>query len=168
MTDDTLPIVFKANRLSAFFLFACCAFTAFAGVMKISDDSFHYSMERWGPFTIEPSTSGWLMVAISLPAGLVALTIVVRGCPRLALAESGIVLSRCFRAPVTIAWSELADVTVMRAWVPSRGRSTMVDAVFLVTRDGKKIGAGPVGKSDKIEAAVRRVAARMTVALPKG
>lgn len=165
MADDTLPIVFKANRLSAFFLFAFCAFTVFAGIMKITDDRFHYSMERWGPLTISPSTSGWLMVAICLPVGLVALTIVVRGCPRLTLGETGIVLSRCFQAPVSIAWRDLADVTVLRTRVWSRGRSTVVDAVYLVTKEGKRIGAGPVGKSEKIEDAIRRVAARMKVAL---
>src|SRR5690606_26753942 len=115
MADDTLPIVFKANRLSAFFLFAFCAFTVFAGIMKITDDSFRYSADHWGPLTLESSTSGWLMVAVCLPVGLVALTIVVRGCPRLSLGETGIVVGQCFRAPVTISWSDLADVTVMRA-----------------------------------------------------
>ena len=166
MADDPLPIVFKGNRVTGFLIFACCAFTVFAGVMKITDDGFH-SVERWGPFTIEPSTSGWLMVAVCLPVGLVALTILVRGCPRLTLAESGIVLSQCFRAPVTIPWNDLADIRVMRATVWSGFRSSKVDAVFLVTKDGKEIGAGPVGKSDEIAETVRRVAARMKMALPE-
>lgn len=165
MADDTLPVVFKANRVSAFFLFACCAFTVFVGIVKITDDSFRYSADHWGPLTLDSSTSGWLMVAIGLPIGLVALTIVVRGCPRLALGESGIVLSQCFRAPVTIAWRDLADVKVMRARVWSRGRSTLVDAVYLVTKEGKQIGAGPVGPADKIADAVRRTAARIKVGL---
>ena len=99
MTDDTLPIVFKSKPLTGLIMFAIGAAIAAVGIVKITDDSFSYSMERWGPFEIDPQTSGWLMVAIGVPFALIALVTVVRRCPTLTLDESGIAANRCFGTP---------------------------------------------------------------------
>jgi hypothetical protein len=74
------------------------------------------------------------------------------------LAESGILINRCLRAPVEIAWSEFAGVTSRSISV----RGGMARIVYLQTKDGRDISPGPVrGKVEDIEATVLRVAARM-------
>jgi hypothetical protein len=161
MTDDTLPIVFKSKPLTGLVMLAIGAAIAAVGIVKITDDSFSYSMERWGPIEIDPQTSGWLMVAIGVPFAFVALVTVVRRCPTLTLDETGLLSNRCFGTPLHIPWSGLADVVIKHMVVPARGRTTPVDVLFLVTNEGKQIGVGPIGEPRDIAAAIERVAERM-------
>jgi hypothetical protein len=47
---------------------------------------------------------------------------------------------------------------------PGRGRTTVVDLVYVMTKDGKEIGVGANESGRDIEGAIRRVAARMKTA----
>jgi hypothetical protein len=165
MTEDKLPIVYRANIFGAAVTLVLCFFAVCAGYARITDDSFHYSSSHFGPFEFSPTVTGWGLVVVGLPFGLFALTAIVRRCPTLTLAESGIVIRRCFRDPVDIPWSEFADVMIRSM----RARGGTVRIVYVVTKAGKEIGPGPVrGKAEDIEATIRRVAARMNAALPAG
>ena len=161
MPDETLPIVYTSKLGLNLVVLAVCVFVTVVGIIKITDDSFSYSMERYGPFEITPQTSGWLMVAIGAPLAFYALVMVTRRCPRLRLDETGLVLSRCFGNPVHIPWSRLADVVVRQMLVPGRGRVTRVDMLYARTDDGKQISLGNYGRPEDIADAIRRVAARM-------
>ena len=129
------------------------------GIAKITDDSFHYGEERWGPFLVEPATSGWFMLAVGLPCAIYALVMIVRRCPTLTLDESGILLSRCFGAPVHIPWGQLKNVFVRHAVVPGR-RWTSVDVAYVVTDEGREFATG-VEPGEEVAETIRRVAARM-------
>jgi hypothetical protein len=138
-----------------------CILSVWGGIAKITDDSFSYSMERWGPFEITPQTSGWFMLVVGLAFGLYALLMIVRRCPTLTLDETGILFSRCIGDPVQLPWSRLADVIVRRASIPARGRVTRVEMVYLVADDGKEIGVGDFGLGHALADTIRRVATRM-------
>src|ERR1700710_441262 len=127
MADDRLPIVFKSNRFGAIIFIVFGIVAVWAGIAKITDDSYHYSGHQWGPFHLSSYTEGWLMVAICLPFVLYAAVAIVRGCPTLTLDEPGVVLGRCFGEPVRIPWNQLADVVIRTARIPGRGRTTVVD-----------------------------------------
>jgi hypothetical protein len=162
MTDDELPIVYKGNVLGAAVTLVFCFFAVWAGYARITDEGYHYSSSHFGPFEFSPAVTGWALIAIGLPFGFLALFAIVRRCPTLTLAESGIIIRRCLRDPVNVAWSEFADVTIRS--ISARGGIARI--VYVVTKDGKDISPGPVrGKADDIEATIRRVAARMGAAL---
>ncbi len=161
MADDTLPIVFRSRRLTGLIMTAVGAFIVAAGIAKAADDSFSHSDDHFGPFTFSSQTTGWLMIAIGLPFALYALVTVVRGCPTLRLDDAGLLLSRCLQSPVSLPWSQLANVVIKRIPAPTRGRVTMVDVLFLVTDEGKEIGVGNVGEPRTIAEKIKRVGARM-------
>jgi hypothetical protein len=156
--DDRLPIVFRSNVIGAIVTLVLSALGVWAGYARIADESFHYGNSHIGPFNFSPLVFGWLMVVICLPFALVALGAIVRGCPTLTLAESGITVSRCFRGAVTIAWRDLSHVSTRS--IPMRHGTARV--VFLESKDGSSVSPGPVrGKAEDIEATILRVAARM-------
>jgi hypothetical protein len=160
MADDTLPIVFKSNRYGAIVSIIFGIVVVWAAIAKITDDSYAYSGSQWGPVYLSSHTEGWLMAALGLPLVLYAAMAIVRGCPTLTLDESGILLSRCFGGPIHIPWNQLADVVIRTARIPGRGRTTVVDVVYLITKDGRDISVGTIsGKASDIEGAIRRVAA---------
>jgi hypothetical protein len=164
MADDRLPIVFKSNIWGALFTALGCGVAVWAGI-AILTGSYYSSGAHLGPFHLSSDATGWFVLVVGLPMGLIAVMAVVRGCPRLTLAERGIVLSRCFGGVVNIAWSELAAVVIRTI----RARGGPVRIVYLVTKGGRDIGVGPVrGKAEDIQATIRRVAARMGVALREG
>ncbi len=99
MTDDKLPIVFKSSALMGLVMVAVGAGIAAVGIVRITDDSFSFSMERIGPFELDPQTVGWLMVAIGVPVALIALVTVVRRCPTLTLDETGLSTIPLLRNP---------------------------------------------------------------------
>jgi hypothetical protein len=157
MSEDGLPIVYKGNVLAAAVTLVLCVFAVSAGYARITDE-YHYSPSHFWRFEFSPTVTGWALIAIGLPFGLLALFALVRRCPTLTLAERGIVISRCLRAPVEIGWSEFAGVTSRSISV----RGGMARIVYLETKDGRVISPGPVrGKAEDIEATVLRVAARM-------
>ncbi len=76
--------------------------------------------------------------------------------------ENGIVSNCCFGSPVHVPWRRLADVVIKRSRYQHRWRTTVVDFVDLVIKDGKEIGVGSLGgKAKDIEAASRRVVANV-------
>lgn len=159
--EHRLPIVFKSDRFGAVVTVVISTFTVWAGIAKITDDSYRLE-RRWGPFDLSSYTEGWLMVTLCLPLALYAAMAIVRGCPTLALDETGILLSRCFGGPVRIPWNRLAKVVIRTARVQRRLRTTVVDVVYLITKDGRDISVGPIsGRARDIEATIRRVAAIM-------
>jgi hypothetical protein len=158
MTEDRLPIVFRSNVLGAIVTLVLSVLGVWAGYARITDEGFHYSDQKFGPVHLSPTTFGWLLVVICLPFALVALGAIVRGCPTLTLAESGITVSRCFRGAVKIAWSDFSSVTIRS--ISARGG--LVRVVYLESKDGEAISPGPVrGKAEDIADTVRRVAATM-------
>jgi hypothetical protein len=158
MTEDRLPIVFRSNVLGAIVTLVLSVLGVWAGYARITDEGFHYSDQKFGPVHFSPTTFGWLLVVICLPFALVALGAIVRGCPTLTLAESGIAVSRCFHGVVNIAWSDLSHVTIRS--IPMRRGTARI--VYLESKDGTVISPGPVrGKAEEIADTVRRVAARM-------
>ena len=158
MSEDRLPIVYKANYIGAAVTLVLCVLAVLAGYARITDDSFHYSASHFGRFEFSPTVTGWAMIAIGLPFGLFALCVIVRRCPTLTLAERGILIRRCLRAPVDIAWSEFAGVTIRS--IAARGGAVQI--VFVVTKDGRDISPGPIrGNAEDIAATIRGVAARM-------
>ncbi len=158
MTEDKLPIVYRANIFGAAITLVFCVLAVLAGYARITDDSFHYSSSHFGRFEFSPTITGWCLVAVGLPFALFALVAIVRRCPTLTLAESGIVVRRCFRDPVDIPWSEFADVVIRS--IRARGGTARI--VYVVTKAGKEISPGPVrGRAEDIEATIRRVAGRM-------
>ncbi len=166
MADETLPIVFKSKRFMSFVVLGFSILSVWGGIAKITDDSFHFAMERFGPFVITPQTSGWFMTLIGLPAGLLALVMILRGCPKLTLDENGVLFDRCLRSPVQVPWARVADVTVRRATVPGRYRTTVVDLVYVKTDEGKQVSVGSFGSGQALADTIRRVAARMKSGLP--
>jgi len=166
MTDDRLPIVFTPSVGSKFAMFLVSGFFAGAAVWKIFDD-------RPGTVRInllgevDAHVAAWFVAAILGALSLLGLAMLVKRCPSLTLGDNGIVIARCFRAPVTIAWSTLADIVVRTARVPRRWRTEVVDVIYLATKDGRQLSPGPLGKAKDIEPVIRRVAARMNVALPE-
>jgi hypothetical protein len=107
---------------------------------------------------LSPFATGCLLLAVGAPFAVFALAAIVRGCPTLTLAESGLTVSRCFRGAVTIAWGDLKSVGIRS--IPMR-RGT-ARAVFLERQDGTSISPGPVrGKAEDIKATIERVASRM-------
>lgn len=158
MTEDRLPIVYKGNFLGAAVTLVLCFFAVLAGYARIADEGYHYSRSHFWRFEFSPAVTGWALIVIGLPFGVMALFAIVRRCPTLTLAERGIVIRRCLRAPVEVAWSEFAGVTIRS--IAARGG--MARIVYLETKDGKTISPGPVrGNAEEIEATVLRVAARM-------
>ena len=166
MTDDRLPIVFTPSVGSKLAMFLVSGFFAGAAVWKIFDD-------RPGTVRIkllgevDAHVAAWFVAAILGALSLLGLAMLVKRCPSLTLGDNGIVIARCFRAPVTIAWSSLADIVVRTARVPRRWRAEVVDVIYLVTKDGRQLSPGPLGKAEDIVPVIRRVAARMNVALPE-
>ena len=166
MTDDRLPIVFTPSVGSKLAMFLVSGFFAGAAVWKIFDD-------RPGTVRInllgevDAHVAAWFVAAILGALSLLGLAMLVKRCPSLTLGDNGIVIARCFRAPVTIAWSSLADIVVRTARVPRRWRTEVVDVIYLATKDGRQLSPGPLGKAKDIEPVIRRVAARMNVALPE-
>ena len=161
MADDTLPIVFRTKPSTAFVALGFGVLAVVGGIAKITDHSYAYSMEHFGPFEIDPQTSGWLMVAIGAALAFYALVTIVRRCPTLTLDQTGILLNRCLQHPVEVPWNRVADVIVRSATIPGRWRSTVVDMVYVMTDDGKETGVGNLGQADAVADAIRRVAARM-------
>jgi uncharacterized membrane protein len=158
MTEDRLPIVYTRSFFSAAVTLVLCVLAVLAGYARITDEGFHFSASHFGRFEFSPTVTGWGLIAIGLLLGLFALVAIVRRCPTMTLAERGIVIARCFRAPVDIAWSEFAGVTIRS--ISARGG--IVQIVFVVTKDGRDISPGPIrGKAEDIAATIRRVAARM-------
>ena len=166
MTDDRLPIVFTPSVGSKLAMFLVSGFFAAAAVWKIFDD-------RPGTVRIkligevDAHVAAWFVAAILGALSLLGLAMLVKRCPSLTLGDNGIVIARCFRAPVTIAWSSLADIVVHTARVRRRWRTEVVDVIYLATKDGRQLSPGPLGKAEDIEPVIRRVAARMNVALPE-
>ncbi len=161
MADDTLPIVFRSKRLTSGVMTAFFAGIVAAGIAKAFDDSFSYADDHFGPIVLSSQTTGWLMIAIALPFALYALVSAMRGCPTLRLDDTGLLLSRCLQSPVSLTWGQLADVVIKRIPAPSRGRTIIVDVLFLVTDEGKEIGVGNIGEPETIAETIRRVAAVM-------
>jgi hypothetical protein len=167
MTEDRLPIVFTPGVGGKLAMFVIPGLFAVAGVVKAFDE--RYSEVKIGPFGyIDGHTAGWLVALILGALSLLGLAMLVFRCPSLTLAENGIVVARCFKAPVNIPWSALADITVMTARRWSRWRTEVVDVVYLVAKDGRTISPGPLGKAKDIEPVIRRVAARKGAALREG
>jgi hypothetical protein len=158
VTDDKLPIVFKSRVGLSLVVLVGCVIAVVGGIAKITDDSFRFSEERWGPLVVAPSTSGWFMLVVGLPCAIYALVTIVRRCPRLRLDESGILMTRCFGEPVHIPWNELKEVFVRHAVVPGR-RWRSVEMTYVVNDAGKEFATG-VEREDVADT-IRRVAARM-------
>jgi hypothetical protein len=158
MTEDRLPIVYKRSVLAAAATLVLCFLAVLAGYARITDEGYHYSSSHFGRFEFSPTVTGWALIAIGLPFGFLALFAIVRRCPTMTLAERGILIRRCLRAPVDVAWSEFAGVTIRS--ISARGG--IVQIVFVVTKDGRDISPGPIrGDAEDIAATIRRVAARM-------
>ncbi|HVX36607.1 MAG TPA: hypothetical protein VHC71_10365 [Hyphomicrobium sp.] len=159
MAGDRLPIVFKSNIWGAALTAIACALCVWAGIAIVNGD--YYSRgAHFGPIHLSSEATGWFLLAVGIPLGLVAAMAAVRGCPNLTLTEQGLTLSRCFGGAVTIAWSELAHVTIRSM----RVRRGMVRVVYLVTKDGRDISVGPVrGKAEEIAETIRHVAGTMGV-----
>jgi len=165
MTNDKLPIVFTGTVGSKLVMFLVGGFFAGAAVLKIFDD--RPGTVRIGFFgEVDAHTAAWPVAVALGTVSLLGLAMLVFRCPSLTLREDGIVIARCFKATVTIPWSALADVTVMTAHTWHRGRTVVVDVIYLVTKDGEKISPGVLGEARDIEPVIRRVAARKS-ALPK-
>ena len=163
MTDDRLPIVFTPSVGGKLAMFVIPGLFAMAAVWRMLDDRPGYA--RIGPFEISVQTEAGLVALILGAVSLLGLAMLIFRCPSLTLAENGIVVARCFHAPVNIPWSGLADIMVKtwRRW--GRFRTEVVDVIYLVTKDGKAISPGPLGKAKDIEPVIRWVAARMGAAL---
>jgi hypothetical protein len=159
MTDDRLPIVFRRSMLSTLAMFVITGVFAMAAVWRALDD--RPGSAHIGPFEISVQTQAWVVALVLGAVSLFALAMLVLRCPRLTLTEKGIVVARCFHAPVNIPWSALAAITVRTMRRQGKIRAEVVDVIYLVTRDGTEIGPGPLGKAKDIEPVIRRVAARM-------
>jgi len=165
MTDDRLPIVFTPSVGSKLAMFLVSGFFAAAAVWKIFDD-------RPGTVRIkligevDAHVAAWFVAAILGALSLLGLAMLVKRCPSLTLGENGVVIARCFRAPVAIPWSSLADVVVQTARMRRRWRTEVVDVIYLVTKDGTQVSPGPLGRAEDIAPVIRRVAARKKVVLP--
>jgi hypothetical protein len=164
-TDDKLPIVFKMGVGTPLFMFLVCGPFAMVGVLMAFDERDR--AVKFGLFgTIHAHTVGWLVALVLGAVSLIGLAMLVLRCPTLTLRQSGIVVARCFHAPVDIPWSALAGITVT-TWRRRRNwRTEVVDFINLRTKDGKQIGPGPLGPAADIVPVIRRVAARMGVVLP--
>ncbi len=160
MTDDKLPAVFKAGLRTGLICFVCSAVSAVAAYAKLSEQ-YARSVSFYHLFAIDGRTAGWLFAALAMLLAGLALVALVRGCPRLALDETGISFSRCFGSPVRIPWSRYKDVEVRRAVVPGPRRSAVVDIVYVMTTDGQRTSVGNCWKASELEDAIRRVAARI-------
>jgi hypothetical protein len=162
MTDDKLPIVFTPTVGGKLAMFLVPGLLAAASVWKALDDRF--STVRIALFgEVDAHVVAWLVAAILGAVSLFGLATLVFRCPSLTLGENGIVIGRCFRAPVTIPWSALADIMVRTAVVGRRAQR--VDVVYLVTKDGEQLTPGPLGKEWEIASIIRRVTARMNAGL---
>jgi hypothetical protein len=166
MADDRLPIVFTPEASSKLVMFLIPGLLAAAAVWKALDDRF--STVRIRLFgEVDAHVVAWFVATILGAVSLLGLAMLVLRCPRLTLREEGIVIARCFRAPVTIPWSALAHVVVRTARFWRGWRNEVVDVVYLVTKDGTETSPGPLGKGSDIAPVIRRVAARMTAGLPE-
>lgn len=166
MTDDRLPIVFTPGVGTKLAMFLVCGVFAGVAVLRIFDDRpgtvrIHFIGE------VDAQTSAWFVAAILGAVSLFGLAMLVLRCPSLTLGESGIVIARCFRAPVTIPWSSFAHIVVRTARFRRNWRTEMVDVIYVVTTDGRQLSAGPLGKAEDIEPVIRRVALRMKAGLPE-
>lgn len=160
MTDDKLPVVFKAGLRTGLICFVCSAVGAVAAYSKLSDQ-YPSPQSFYHLFEIDGRTAGWLFTVFAVVLACIGLLAVVRGCPRLILDETGISFSRCLGSPVRIPWGQFGHVEVRRAVVPSPRRSAVVDIVYLVTRDGQRTSVGNFWKASDLEDAIRRTVARM-------
>jgi len=166
MTDDRLPIVFTPSVGGKLAMFLVSGLFAGAAVWKIFDDRPGYvRIALFGE--VDAHVAAWFVAAILGALSLLGLAMLVKRCPSLTLGETGIVIARCFRAPVTIPWSSLADIVVHTARLQRRWRTEVVDVIYLATRDGRQLSPGPLGEAKDIEPVIRRVAARMKVVLPE-
>jgi hypothetical protein len=116
---------------------------------------------------VDAHTAAWFVAAILGAVSLLGLAMLVLRCPSLTLRQDGLVIARCFKAPVTIPWSSLADIVMRTARFRRNWRTETVDVIYLVTKDGTELSPGPLGKAEDIEPVIRRVAARMNAALPE-
>ena len=162
-SDDKLPIVFRMGVRTPLAMFLVCGVFAMVGVLMAFDERDR--KVKFGLFGhIDGHTAGWLVAVMLGAVSLLGLAMLVLRCPSLTLGESGVVIARCFHAPVNIPWSALTGITVMtmRRW--SRWRTEVVDVIYLGTKDGKQVSPGPLGKAKDIEPVIRRVAAAKAAA----
>jgi hypothetical protein len=164
MPDKSLPIVFRTSLRTAFALIAAGAVALFAATLKLADIQ-PGSVRFFHLVTISGPTAGWLFLAVGVVAAGVGVMSAVGRCPTLEIGMTGLALTRCGAAPLQIPWRDLDRISIVTIPVP-RSNATFfwveaVEKFTVVTKDGKSHDVGPVGKTSDIDAAIRRVAARM-------
>jgi len=163
MPDESLPIVFRASLRTAFIMMAIGAVGFFAAFIKIADIQ-PGSVRFYHEVAISGRSAGWLFLAVGVVMAAVGVMIAVGRCPTLVIGDTGLVLTRCRAAPVPIPWRDLERVRVISVPVPRSNAlmlwAEVVDVLYVVTKDGKSHGVGPVEKASDVEAAIRRAAAR--------
>ena len=162
MTDDKLPIVFRPTVGGKLAMFLVPGVFAAVGVWRIFDD--RPGTVRMGIFgEVDAQTGAWFVAVVLGATSLLGLAMLVKRCPSLTLDENGIVIARCFGAPVNIPWGALAHIVMRTARMPRRWRTEVVDVIYLETKDGRSVTPGPLDKASDIEATIRRVWTRMTL-----
>ena len=164
MADETLPIVFRTSLRTAFAMIAAGAVAFFAAYLKLADIQ-PGSVRFFYVASISGQSAGWLFAAVGAVVAGVGVMFALGRCPTLEIRMTGLVLTHCRAPPLQIPWRDLDDVRIVSIPAPRFNplffRLEVVEKVSVVTQDGKSHDVGPVGKPSAIDAAIRRVAARM-------
>ena len=168
MAEETLPIVFKPKPGQSLGLVALGAAIAAYGVWHASGGGggpvrfFNYgSAPEW--------VAGWTFITLGFFSVIGGFVSGAGGCPVLTIGETGIDFQACRRPLIHVAWKDFAGTGMARIPPPDGGMQfSGVDMIFVKTKDGRKINVDPAGDAHAIDAAIRRVAARMNVDLSEG
>ena len=159
--------VFKGSPLTKLILLAIGVALIAVGITMAFGQAGSFFDDLLGG--MRPSAAGWLLSAIGLVTTILALMSISRGCPRLELNNEGIIYSQCLRGIMRVSWSDLARTEIKRVKVPSSTEGdVLLEAVMLVTADGRKIELAPVAPVRELYDAITHAAANARAMPQKG
>jgi hypothetical protein len=156
MAGETLPIVYRGSARNTLFVLAVGAGLVVAGFYAVQEPMSH--MIGRGPRSIElpAPVAGWLLIPGGLAIFGLALSGIMRGCPRLELNADGIVFTHCWRGVKRMAWRDLGRVEVRE------NARAGLEYVALIPARGPAMLLGQLSApADELRAVIEEAAARM-------
>ncbi len=161
MADDRLPIVFKGGMRNTLFVLAAGAAMVVAGVYAVQEPMSHIIGRGLRSIEMPAPVAGWLLIPGGLAILGLALSGIMRGCPRLELNADGIAFTHCWRGVKRMTWRDLARVEVRE------NARAGLESVALIPARGPTMLLGQLSApANELRATIERVAARIRSGAP--